>query len=160
MKRKPRQPKKDIKILKMNYGESIICQTRRDGDFYIITTPMQMVQMPIFGKDGNVSGSEICFRDWIEGSLEDEFRIPVSSVLVETFPERTIRVLYEKMIKHDRMPFMEQEFNVSSDFVDKVSDIIRGVSGGLSGPPAQERINDEDDDLDGGWRDVPPRFRM
>jgi hypothetical protein len=160
MKKKPRQPKNDIKILKMTYGESIICRVRRDGDFYVITSPMQMVHMPVFGKDGNVSGSEICFRDWIEGSIEDEFRIPATSVLVETFPERSIRVLYEKMMKQDRMPFTEEDLRASSDFIDKVSDIIRGVSGGLSGPPPQERINDEDDDLDGGWRDVPPRFRM
>lgn len=154
--KKKNNPRSDIKILKLTCGESIICKVERQGDNYKITGPMQMVHMPMFGKNGQVSGTEICFRDWIEGSIEDQFVLPASAVLVETFPERAIRVLYEKMMRDGKISFSDKDIQIANDIVDTFTKMIEGHTG----PPAQERIDEDEDDNDDGWRDVPPRFRM
>lgn len=155
--KKKNNSRSNIKILKLTCGDSIICHADRTGDTYTITSPMQMVHMPMFSKNGQVNGTEICFRDWIEGSIEDKFVLPASAVLIETFPERTIRVLYEKMVKEGPLPFTEGDMQIANDIVDSFNKMVEK---GHTGPPPQERIDEDEEDTDDGWGDVPPRFKM
>jgi hypothetical protein len=154
MKKKKKPSDYSIKILKLNYGETLISYVKHDANELILLDPMVMVYIPMFDKNGNITNTEVAFRDWIEGSLKKEYRISKSIVLVETDCESVILNTYNKIL-------MEDDKFFSDDHLKNTLDLFDTPDKGKLGPKLENFEDGEDeDDLDAdGWDDVPPRFK-
>lgn len=148
-----------IRLIKMRQGETVIARMNRVDNFYILYDPMLVMYIPYFDEEGNMSNTEIVFRDWIEGSLQSEYKIPADAVLLDADCDKTLQSTYEKIMNEGR-----NSDYFTSDYLDQASQMMRPKSPkkkkkgpGLTGPP-DETLGEDEDDLDTG--DPPPRFRL
>lgn len=177
MKKKPNEGPQVfvVKLLKLKTGELVVAKIRKSENIITLKDPMQLLSIPVFDEKGFVNGNDICFREWIEGAAVQRFTMDANIVLIETECARDIRSLYEKTVAQDKDTYKD---NFTQDIIDMLNqDAIESDpeskpkpnpknnkpkgSGPIDKGPPQERIDDDEDDLDGnGWGDVPPRFKM
>ena len=155
MSKKPNE-KFEIRLIKLRQGETLISRMRRVENFYVLKDPMLMLYIPFLDKEGNMSSTEIVFREWIEGAVTTEYRIPADAVLLDVGCEASIQMTYEKALIGD--DDIDDVFD--EDYIKDTLDYFNNnKSNGLSGPD-EERLDEDEDDLNtDGWNDAPPRFK-
>jgi hypothetical protein len=152
----------EVRLIKMRQGETLISRMRRVDNAYILKDPMLMIYIPFLDKEGNMSSTEIAFREWIEGAVVREYKIPADSVLLDVECEASIQMTYEKVLMNsDIDEDIEDDEFFDKDYIKDTLDYYNKISKntGLSGPD-EERLDEGEDDLDtDDWGDVPPRFK-
>ena len=149
-----------IRILKFRHGETLISYIKHEGKEIVMKDPMVMVYIPLFDKTGNISSTEVAFRDWIEGSMTTEYRIPTDYVLIQVEAESVIQNTYIKILneeENDNQVFDDDYWKNAFDMLDSHDFKDKKNHG-----PKEEYFEDgeDEDDLDAdGWDDMPPRFK-
>ena len=155
MKNKKNDSNVVVKIIKLQSGETLVAKIKRINDKTVLKDPMTMVYLPFFDKSGNITNTDIAFRDWIEGSVDSEFTIPTSYILVEAEPDNTILKTYRKILMDDKKFFSDEYLKETNDSID-----FQEYDKKLDCPDLEKFSDGEDeDDLDtSDWDDIPPRF--
>lgn len=160
MAKKPKDNELPVRLIKLRQGETVIARMQIADGYYHLHDPMLVMYIPYFDEEGNMSNTEIVFRDWIEGSLQSEFKIPADAVLLDAACDKSLLSTYQKIMKQDRSGDY-----FTTEYLDQASDMLRPKQPkkkktkgpGLTGPP-NETLGEDEDDLDTG--DPPPRFRL
>lgn len=145
-----------VKIIKLDIGDTLITKVKKSEESMILKDPMMMVYIPIMDKSGNISNTDIAFRDWIEGSAKNEFLVSSKRIVTETDPDPTILKTYKKILSQDKKFFDENYLKETNDLIDFPKDLKD-----LNFPDLEKfKEGEDEDDLDmNDWDDFPPRFK-
>jgi hypothetical protein len=132
-----------------------------------------MINVPKIDDEGMIVDSKFGLRDWLEGSVQYEYVINKSHVLMITDCQLVLQMIYLQAIKSmnqkDRKD--NQQNNVTySDTADENVDfdveskriipnnMKKGFSSLTGGIPDIEKFKPGEDEFDGGWNDIPPHY--
>lgn len=149
-----------IKIIKFKNGECVISQTvlQKDGT-YLLIDPLQMIHIPKVDENNQIINTEMALRDWIEGTVITKFTVKPEDILIITDCQISLQMIYAQAIS--AMTQKERQKRERDYKGGKSNENKMFNKGGLTSSdngPDLERFREGEDEIDGGWADIPPDY--
>ena len=154
----------EIRLFKMICGTTVISHSKKTSMGWVFTFPLAMAIAPCFDSNGKIIGTDVIFREWIDGAEELPVTVDSRSIMAIAKPSKEILDLYLKEYLSDPDDdiasldgedgpifddiYLSEAQSLESDVPDIFSDLPDGAQNNL--PPSRPNNKKKPEDKKSG----------